>query len=553
MPHTPQRILCILAAIAIAAAATAADIPPSLTSLLSEIQDAIASSAERDSTIIAEISRLRASGADTSSPRDRYDHNHRLFRRYESFVCDSALKYLDINIGIAQASGDTQQLIESQLAKGSVLSKAGLFLESKELLDSIDPASVPPALLPQYYHDYFDLYQYLSEHASNTEYADDYAALRQRYGELTLATCPPDNFYYKSLYPSMLITAGDTSHARTYLEERLHEYTPGTREYSIMASLMAFCLDTEGDTAGQAEYLARSALSDITGGIKENMSLRALAELLYDMGDVDNANLLLKKSMDDAVFFSSRLRNNQSAMTLPLIDEAYQRSQAQTRDTLKRTNLIITAFAVVLLILSALLLMQIRKARASNRKIQQANTHMESLNAELTLAKERTDTMVTQLLEANDIKEVSLRYFMELCSTSINNLEQYRTSLYHKMKTGKTDDLRRLLSSNQTANDAIKNFYATFDSAFLSIFPKFVEQFNELFPEADRYAVKSADRLNTELRIYALIRMGINDSQKIADFLRCSLSTIYTYRSRVKNRATDPDNLDNNVMQIKSY
>ena len=83
-------------------------------------------------------------------------------------------------------------------------------------------------------------------------------------------------------------------------------------------------------------------------------------------------------------------------------------------------------------------------------------------------------------------------------------------------------------------------YYKNFDAIFLHVYPSFVSDFNELLLPEERIVLKEGELLNTELRIYALVRLGINDSVKIAELLHCSPQTVYNNRLKVRNKASVP-------------
>ena len=96
--------------------------------------------------------------------------------------------------------------------------------------------------------------------------------------------------------------------------------------------------------------------------------------------------------------------------------------------------------------------------------------------------------------------------------------------------------------------------YKRFDQVFLKIFPNFVDEFNKLLKPEKQIQVKKGELLSPELRIYALIRLGINENEKIAHFLNYSVNTIYTYKTKIRGKSNVPSNeFIKKVMEIKSY
>lgn len=311
-----------------------------------------------------------------------------------------------------------------------------------------------------------------------------------------------------------------------------------------------------------------SAISDIKGAVKENMSFRELATVMFEDGDIDRANRYLKKSIADANFYSGMLRNVQSSKMLPVIDDAFDAQQEQLTHRLKIMIWVISGLSLILLITVFLILKQIRSLHRANAKIKEANDTLSKMSDDLKSAnyalKEKNDelqAMSEELKEANEelagqnkmlneynrTKEQYAGMFMENCSTAISTLLQYQKSLRILANQGSRSALLKKLESSEMAEKLLKNFYVNFDEAILNIYPDFVEKFNKLLKPGEQVILKSGELLNTELRVFALIRLGIVDSNKIADFLRCSISTVYTYRSKIKKRSHNADTFEDDI------
>ena len=519
--------------------------------VIEEINQAIKDAHLYDNIKISNIERLNSKLSNKHlSLAERYDINRQLFLQYESFVCDSALHYINANIEIADSLGREDLFIESSLHKSDVLSKAGLFSESLAILNSLRQDTLPAPVLSDYYRIYSDTYQYMSEYVAGTEYHPVYTGLVKLYRDSALSVTDRHSFAYISMYPTSLMDRGKYDEAEEFLKSEIGNFRPGSREYSILASLLAFGRFKNSDIEGQCRYLAESALSDIKGSIKENMALRELGARLYDEGMVDDANKFIKKSMEDASFFSARMRSTQVGQLLPLIDKRYDLMQHEAQT---RMRIIIYVLVFVAIIFAAGMFFIVRlthRLSRTNEKLRLSNEQVGSLNEELQCAADTTKELNVRLHEANKIKETYLRQFMEMSSRSINNLEHFRKAMYILLTTGKTEELRKSLKSNTPVADSLKELYMTFDKAFLTIFPNFVESFNLLLREEERLELRAGEPFSTEMRIYALIRMGITDNHRIADFLRCSLSTIYTYRSKMKARAIDQEAFEDAILSI---
>ena len=260
----------------------------------------------------------------------------------------------------------------------------------------------------------------------------------------------------------------------------------------------------------------------------------------------------MKKSLADANKFNSKLRNIQSAKMLPVIDAAYQKQKEQQQSELKRYMYIISLLSLMVSVALVFIYSQMRKLSRVNNKLNNLNVQLRELNDELVSMNSEMKRTNSKLQESNHIKEEYVGRFMELCTIYISEFDSFRKKLHKASGTTKISDLQRMLSSDESVELILKEFYKTFDKSFLNLFPHFIEQVNDLFPEGAKIVLKQGEKFNTEVRILSLIRLGITDSEKIASFLRCSITTIYTYRSKMKNRSISPDSFEDRVAAIGS-
>ena len=261
----------------------------------------------------------------------------------------------------------------------------------------------------------------------------------------------------------------------------------------------------------------------------------------------------MKKSMADASQYNARLRNVQASKMLPMIDYSYQMEKELQHKKLQFFLGVISLLSVFLILTIGYIFRQMKKLAKARLEVVCANNELKKLNADLVEANRLQRQLNDSLTETGRIKEEYIGRFLGLCSAYIDKLETYRRMLNKKAASGKVEELYKTLKSSQFIDDELKEFYLNFDNSFLSIFPNFVECFNSLFPKDDVIVPKQGERLTTEMRIYALIRLGINDSAKIASFLRYSITTIYTYRSKLKNKSLYRDDFEERVMKIGSF
>ena len=292
-----------------------------------------------------------------------------------------------------------------------------------------------------------------------------------------------------------------------------------------------------GDKIREKQNLCLSAISDIRSAIKDHASLWMLAQLLYENGDMERAYQYMRFSWNATKFYNARLRSWQSADVLSLIDKTYQAMIEKQNDRLQQYLVLITALLVLLIGALGYIYRQMKKLAVARNHLQTANHQLNQLNEELQQMNACLTSTNAELSESNQIKEEYIARFIKLCSTYINRLDAYRRMVNKKVSAGQIAELLKITRSQDALDEELEELYANFDTAFLHLFPDFVKKFNALLQDNEQIILKKDELLNTELRIFALIRLGIEDSSQIAEFLRYSVNTIYNYRAKVKNKA----------------
>lgn len=475
-----------------------------------------------------------------TSTEEQFNLLKDIFNEYKVFICDSAYHYSAKSLSLAEADNNIFWINESKLQLASILTISGMYPESVDLLKTIDKENINKAQFIDYYTNYYRVYNEWAEY-SEYDYSTHYKEIASNYRELFLKELRPETFDYVLEYSWKYIDSKEYIKAKNLLLDYLPKVDEGSRNYAILASTIAIVHWYLNDIETHKEYLALSAIADIKASVKENTALKSLANLLFEEGgELKRASLYIENSMDDANFYNARLRSIQIAKLYPLIQNAYNIEKDQQQKRLQGMLLIISILAVLLILTVLYIIKQFRRLADSQKQILKINNKLKNSN--------------DILEEANNIKEEYLGRFLNLCSVYIDKMEKHHRLLNRKAKDGNLDELFKSLKSKQYIDDELMDFYAEFDSAFLSIFPNFVKQFNELLIPEERITPKSGEKLMTELRIFALIRLGITDSQKIAEFLRYSITTIYNYRSRYRNKSVvSRDEFEDAIMKISSY
>ena len=484
------------------------------------------------------------------SPEQQYDLNQRLYDEYVAYKFDSAFYYIEKNVNALSASADHDRFAASAVRMAHILAVTGLFDRARRLLDKVNPDSISDQQKIAYYTQQSELNLYRSEMAQFTNYFYDYIKRAQYYRQLVMQIAPKDSYDYVFNRATYICEAGDTEEAIRILEEYLNKTEQGTRIYSIITSTLAFFYQNKGVSEKQEYYLLLSAISDERSAIRENNSLRSLSELLMDRGNYDDAYRYLLQAISEAKFYGSRIRLMQVGRMAPQILQLYDAERTRTQ---QRTSLLLMVISIISIILAGIIvytLILYRKKHAAGLKIIEMNKMLASHSEEI-------ESVNTQMKEANRIKEEYIGRFLELSSQLISDSEQRLKQLNRLARERKLEELYAELKTMEPVNKGIRKFHSHFDTAFLNIYPNFISEVNNLLNPECRFDVEQdgtpVKHLSTELRVLALIRLDITDNQEIADILRSSITTIYTYRSKIKARAINKESFEDDVRKIATY
>jgi hypothetical protein len=512
-----------------------------LDSLIEHQSEIIAQKKNRIQTITDGMNSL------SLTPEQLFSLNNRLYDEYLAFNFDSALCYIKKNVDVQQSLGNPDLAAGSLIRMAHILAVSGLFDKADRMLDQIDISQLSTECKVEYYNQRGELNLYRSEMAEYTPYFQEYTDSSQYYRQLILEIAPKDSYDYIFNQATYISEKGDNDGAIKMLEAYMKNLKQGERRYSIVTSTLAYFYSKKDEAQLQERYFLLSAISDMKGAILENNSLRRLSIILLDRGDFKKAYEYLLCASNDARQYGSRLRSMQAARISPLITQAYDMERALTQH---RTNLLL----IILSVITLLLIGTVVYILSLIKKRHQANIKISKMNAELSLHNEEIERMNNQMKESNRIKDEYIGRFLELSSNLILKNEERSKVLNRLARDRKLELLYGELKSQKPLNESVHLFHQNFDTAFLNIYPTFITEVNQLLTEDNQFEVhEEAGKLTTELRILALIRLNITDNQKIADILRSSITTIYTYRSKLKSRAKSKATFEDDVRRIETY
>lgn len=526
-----------------------------IDSLLVVLEDTMSKRNEYDLIKEARINNLKKLLEDPQATlENQYYIINRLISEYEYYSFDATLDFIERNLKLAKDLNNNIFIQESTLRLAKLLATSGRYDESINLLEEISTSNLSEDLIREYFIIYKRCYYELRSISRVNSISEKYDHLYYAYKD-SLDTAISKLGENSKLYLEVTEqNYRDDSNTREALEinaKRLALVDMGTREYAMVAFNRSYMShEIDGNRLNQKKYLILSAISDIQSSVKDNASMTNLAVILFEEGDVERAHKYIDFSFEDAKFYNSKLRFLDISNVLPVISKSYENESIKQNNKLKKQLIFISVLSIILAITLFLIFKQFKKIKMGREHLKTANLQLKELNEKLSFTNNDLKRLYEELSAVDTIKEQYIGTFLNLYSEYIDKLDVYRKTVRKFIVTNKTNDLLELIKSKNIVEEELKIFYKNFDKSFLHIYPNFIESFNELLKEDERIAVKDKETLTVELRIFALIRLGISNSSKIAKILRYSVNTIYNYRVKVKNSAINRDEFEDMVKKI---
>ena len=491
-----------------------------------------------------QIAATRTDYQKAKTQQERYRLALALYEQYRAFQNDSALAYLNRAETLARQMNQPAQVGDIISRAAFQCSTAGLYNEALAFLRKVDKTQLDTLGLTHYYMAQMHVYGELGYYTQVSSMREGYYEKQAAYRDSLYNVIDHNSQDYMMQRILELLPQKRYQEATDLSDRWLKDMSPESRDYAI-ASYYRYLIINNQMNPEQAEYwLCQSALSDIRHAVMDQASLLALAEKLNDEGELTHSYHYIRFTWECNNRFNTRMRNWQIAPILNVIDSNYKEQLARNTQVLTTSVIVVSILAVMLLGLLFFLHRrnkQLDVARQavsdSNEKLAALNEELKSTNAQLSDKNDEFALLNSHLSESNRVKEEYIGRFMSLCSQYIDKIDDYRKMVNKKMKDKERDELYRLSKSTALKEKELDELYENFDSVFLHLFPNFVEDFNGLLQPEMRLKPRDDNRLPTEIRIFALIRLGFEDSSKIAEFLHYSVNTIYNYRARIKNGA----------------
>jgi hypothetical protein len=472
----------------------------------------------------AQLRRLKMQLATT--PAQNFDKQFALcssiYDEYKAYQYDSASVYVNKMQALSNSLGDKSKQYYTRIKTAFILLSSGMFKEAFDNLKGIDARYLSNDTRFEYYSLLTRAYYDIAAYDNDSNYSPRYNAAASKYIDSAIAISKPGS--YDSLYLTgyKLVKNNQYARAEAVFTDLLQHHTLSHHQYAIAASSL----------------LIQAAIGDIQSSTKETVALFWLAQQLYKNGDSKNAYAFIQQAMADAEFYGARQRQFQISTVLPIVAAQELNDSEKARIRFLIYLVVITVLATLVIVFSIILFKQLKKVQAKEKIIEDKNKELESINE--------------KLLEDARIKEDYIGYFFNAISGYILKLEKLKHSIDTKLSIKKYDDIQITINKINIKKEREDLFY-TFDHVFLKIFPNFITAFNTLLPQKEQIWPKEHEVLTTDLRIFALMRLGITDPEAVANILEYSEKTIYVYKMRIKAKALiHGDEFDRHIMAIKA-
>jgi DNA-binding CsgD family transcriptional regulator len=495
----------------------------------------------RDVYVNARITRIDKLGdelsrANAKNLQHRFEIYNHLYHQYKTFIYDSAFRYAKELVNTAFEMKDPNKIGYARVKLGFILISSGMFKETFDSLKRIEVRYLSDSTKIDYYRLLSRAYSDLNIYNNDQHYRRYYQQLDQTYLDSAIMFSPRGSYHYYYLGGVKNIYLKNFDKSIQLIDTLLRTGKLTYPQMAVNYYDLSNAYRNLSDEKRSVQYMVMSSLSDLRAATKETAAMHTLAKMLFERGDTENAYIFIKQALNDAEFYGARQRKVEIMSILPLIASAQLNSVDEQRKVWFVYSAGLTVLILVVVIFSIIISKQLKKLKLAEGVIRQANRNLQEIN--------------NKLMEADKIKEEYIGYYFSNNSQYIDKIESFRNSIDQKLQSRKVDDIRYLVNTINPVHER-EELYFNFDKIFLKLFPDFVSIINSYFDPENRIVVKDGQLLNTELRIFALIRLGIHDAEKIAKILGYSVNTIYSYKNRVKSKSVVPnDEFEDRIMEI---
>jgi len=494
-------------------------------SLFNELNKAIENRGHYDSIKvqnILDLNRLLAANYGAVSPKLQFYIYLRLCKEYESFNFDSAFVNVIKLQQTAYKINDKVDIAISRMELGFVYLSSGMFKEAIDTLQSIQSNQLPDSLKIGYFGMMSRTYSDLDGYDKNKLLSSRYLSLTNDYIDSAIRLCDSNSLGYLQLMGVKYIKNSNIEKGLANYEKLLQQFKLDAHNLAMTKAALSTLYKAKGRRDIEINLLIEAAIYDIKASVKETLAMRNLAQSLYEKGNIKEAYRFIKIAIDDASFYNARHRKEDLATILPIIEKREMESIQKQKKHIIQYSVSMTILSIIVVALFIVIYRQFINLKSAKNIISKINNNLQETNNKLT--------------EANKIKEEYIGYYFNIYYEYIDKIEQFKKILNRKLTAKMYGDIETIVNNLDPKKER-EELYISFDKVFLKLFPDFVNKFNSLFNKEDRIVLKDDQLLNSDLRIFALIRIGISDMEKISKILGYSVNTIYTYKTKIKNKS----------------
>jgi len=465
---------------------------------------------------------------------EKYQIYRALFGEYITYNLDSAISIAERRLDVSKKLENKRRINTSKMNIAEVWAYGGMYKDALNILDSIQRTSLEKNQYTYYYHLYFTVYDFLSNYTFKQIEKIKYSNLMRQYKDSLLSTIEPKSIGYFFLRSEVFIQQENFKDALIQVDSAYTLFGHKSVEQNpIFNYSIATLYKHTGNVELEKKYLAMAAIQDIRSATREHIALQKLAMILLMEDDLKRANRYIKSALEDAIACKTNFRTLETAKVFPEIISAYDQKIENEYRQLYISLLAITILTLLLILSIFFIYKQLIKIKSKEKSIQEINVELKTIN-------ENLNALNRELTESNYVKEEYIGYVFNLCSIYISKLDMFRKEINIKIKLNQTDKVFKMINHNDVIINELNEFFYNFDTVFMKLYPGFINEFNGLLVKEEQIIPRNDEILTPELRIFALIRLGITDSSKIAKFLNFAPQTVYNYRVKMRNKSVLP-------------
>lgn len=519
--------------------------------VLTNLNNVIESSQKYDEIKMSEIKRIKQVLLNTEKNdfNKLYDLNKQLFNEYKVFKRDSAFHYALQSKSIALKINDSLVINDANLSLADICVSAGMYKEALGFLETINIEDIPKNYRSLYYGLLGRCYSDMAEYSNIPYFYSDYKKFADYYRIKALENTDENTFFNSFLKTFNKSESNDIENVIIEYKELLTD-TLGIRDRALVNYMIGnlYLQSNKNDEA--IKHFSDAVIADIKTSTKESLAIIKLSEILFKKGDIKNASVLIQKANDDALFYGAQQRKIQVGAILPLIEQEMVLNVKKEKERLYSQNIFISIFLFIVLCFLLIIYIQYRKLKKAKKEISDAHENLKNINDQLITVNEKIKEINENLLEANKIKEDYLGFFFTQYDDIFEKLKLFIYRIEKYIDEENFDKVKYHVTNYKIKREKEK-LLQNFDSAFIKLFPNFINEFNSLMKDEYKVKLKKKRHLSNELRIYALLRLGVKHNEIIAQILGYSVNSIYAYKTKIRNRSiVDKNDFDKKLLEI---